>query len=139
MKKLCLMITAVCLLWTIDVPAENHVIGLCVPQPDFTMEGIQFVSGGIGIMERQAMEQMADDYTLKVIFARQDGHYLSRCRVEIDRTDGTNVLSTLTEGPWLLADLAPGEYRVKAKHDDIWKSMNIEVSEQTLEQVILNW
>jgi hypothetical protein len=134
----CLM-TAFTLLGVSAASAENHMTGLTVPEPAHTMEGIQFVTGGIGIIERQIMEQMADDYTLQVILAGRSGHYLSRCRVDIIHTDGGKIISTFTDGPWLLVDLPPGKYRVKAAHDHIWKSMDVEVPADRLKQVILNW
>ncbi|HKL82033.1 MAG TPA: hypothetical protein VJ879_05915 [Desulfobacter sp.] len=59
--------------------------------------------------------------------------------MEIIRADGTKTISTTTEGPWLLADLEPGSYRVKAQHDNTWKTRNVTVTADTLQQVIFNW
>ncbi len=139
MKKTLLVFTALSLLWVTIASAKDHMNYLPVPSPIKSLEGIQFVTGGIGIGERKILDRMAGDYTLKVVLSMRDGHYLSQCRVEIIRADGRKMLSAKTEGPWLLADLEPGNYRVKAEHNSNWKSQTIAVSEGTLQQVIFNW
>lgn len=139
MKKTLLFFTAVSLLWCTTAFAKDHMTYLPVPSPIKSLEGVEFVTGGIGIGERKILDQMAGDYSLKVIFAMHDGHYLSQCQVEIIRADGKKMLSAKTEGPWLLADLEPGNYRVKAAQDSTWKNQNVTVSADTLQQVIFNW
>jgi len=139
MKKTLLFLTALSLLWGTTAFAKDHMTYLPVPSPIKSLGGVEFVTGGIGIGERKILDQMAGDYSLKVIFAMHDGHYLSQCQVEIIRTDGKKMLSAQTEGPWLLADLEPGNYRVNAQHDSIWKSQNVTVSADTLQQIIFNW
>jgi hypothetical protein len=139
MKKTLFLFTAVSLLWATTAFAKDHMTYLPVPTPVKSIEGIEFVTGGIGIGERKILDRMAGDYSLKVILATQDGHYLSQCQVEIIRSDGRKMLSAKTEGPWLMADLEPGDYQVKAQHDNTWKSRNVTVSADRLQQVIFNW
>ena len=139
MKKTLLFIIVVSLLYSTGALAGSHTVIRSGPEPRTSMDGIQFVSGGIGITERKILEQMSDKYTLKVVLAGRGGHYLSQCDVEIIGTDGTKAVSTTTNGPWLLADLKPGNYRVKAQHDSTWKTQNVTVSGDTLQQVVFNW
>jgi len=139
MKKTLLFLTAMSLLSVTTAFAKDHMSCLPVPAPVKSLEGVQFVSGGIGMAERKILDRMAGDYTLKVILAMRDGHYLSQCQVEIIRADGRKMLSAKTEGPWLLADLGPGNYRIKGAHNSTWKSRNVTVSADTLQQVIFNW
>ena len=88
MKKALLFFTAVSLLWGTTAFAKDHMTYLPVPPPIKSLEGIEFVTGGIGIGEWKILEQMAGDYSLKVIFTMHDRHYLSQCQVEIIRADG---------------------------------------------------
>jgi len=139
MKKKMLFLILVGLFFSAEALAGDHTVYLSAPEPQTSMAGIQFISGGIGITERQVLEQMADKYTLKVVLAGKDGHYLSRCDVEIIGADGTKIVSTTTDGPWLLGDLEPGIYRIKAQHDNVWKTQNAKVTAGRLQQVIFNW
>ncbi len=54
-------------------------------------------------------------YSLKLIFAERDGPYVAGIDVTIFDEDGKKVVDAFSAGPWLLADLPPGTYRVLAK------------------------
>ncbi len=139
MKKSILFWITVSLLWCTVAVAMDHETYLPVPEAQTSMEGIQFITGGIGIEARQMLDRMADDYTLKVVLATDTGHYLSGCDVKITRAEGTKMLSTTTDGPWLLVDLDPGNYEVKAQCKGDWQSKDVTVSPNMLRQLILNW
>ena len=72
MKKM-LFLIIVGLFFSTGAQAGDHKVYQSAPETQTSMAGIQFVSGGIGITERQILEKMADNYTLKVILARKDG------------------------------------------------------------------
>ncbi|HKJ98475.1 MAG TPA: carboxypeptidase-like regulatory domain-containing protein [Desulfotignum sp.] len=139
MKKSILFWITVSLFWCTFAVAMDHETYRPVPESQTSMEGIRFITGGVGIEARQMLDRMADDYTLKVVLATKKGHYLSGCDVRITRADGKKMLSTTTDGPWVLVDLAPGNYQVKAQHDGIWKNRNITVSQNQMRQLVLNW
>ncbi|MEX1300808.1 MAG: hypothetical protein AB1Z16_01490 [Desulfotignum sp.] len=139
MRKKILFVIVVGLFWSSGVLAGNFPVYQWAPESQTSMHGIHFISGGIGITERQVLDQMAGKYSLKVVLAAKDGHYLSRCYMEIIRADGTKILSTSTDGPWLLADLEPGRYQVKAQYDNTWKNQSVTVSADSLHEVIFNW
>lgn len=80
-------------------------------------EGTSFMSGGVGLEERQKMIAMAKGYDLKLAFADRRGEYLSDVQVTINDADGKQVLNTTTAGPWLYAELPQGKYDVKASFD----------------------
>jgi hypothetical protein len=79
--------------------------------------GVPHISGGIGASEREAMEQVKDQYNLRLLFAvAGSGSYLSNIRVEIQDTAGPTLLTTVTVGPWLYANLTPGDYELRVEH-----------------------
>ena len=77
-------------------------------------QGAPFVTGGIGIGERDRLEAIANDFSLKARFAMQAGNYLADVKVTIEDAQGNKVIETMADGPWLLVDLDPGSYKVIA-------------------------
>jgi hypothetical protein len=76
--------------------------------------GVSYVSGGIGLGERQKLETMSKDYNLKLVFAIQKGNFLADVKVMITNGGGHTVLEATSEGPWLFAKLTPGTYNISA-------------------------
>lgn len=74
---------------------------------------VPYVSGGFGLGSRQELDAASADYSLKLVFAEKGtGAYLSDVRVAIVDRKGAPVLEAISEGPWFLAKLKPGRYRV---------------------------
>ena len=91
-------------------------------------DDVEFMTGGVGLGERQAMEEKARDYNLKLVFAIIQGNYLADIPVTIaKRGTGEKVLETVTNGPWLFAKLPHGWYVVKATHAGQEKSRTLHV------------
>ena len=60
------------------------------------------------------MRNEADHYNVWLIFAeRESGHYVADLKVRIVDARGDAVVDTVVDGPWLLAQLPPGRYRVQ--------------------------
>lgn len=88
--------------------------------------GVPHVSGGIGASEREAMEQVKSQYNLRLLFAvAGSGAYLSNIRVQIQDAAGPTLLSTVTVGPWLYANLAPGDYVLTVEHAGQAQTRNV--------------
>jgi hypothetical protein len=80
-----------------------------------TRNGVPYLSGGIGLDEREYITQMlARDYNFKLELAAANGDYISNVDVRITDSSGRVVLQVGTGGPWLFARLSPGRYRVEA-------------------------
>ncbi|HEU4345546.1 MAG TPA: carboxypeptidase regulatory-like domain-containing protein [Candidatus Binatia bacterium] len=77
-------------------------------------QGFRYMSGGIGLEEREIMLGWEADYTLKLAFAELSGDYLSNVKVHVAGRNGKEVLSMTTNGPWLYIKLPPGTFDVKA-------------------------
>jgi hypothetical protein len=78
--------------------------------------GAEWVSGGIGTSEREAMLAAPRRHRLWLTTAaRRSGAYLSGARVlVVDLARRITVLAVTMDGPWLLATLPDGRYEVQA-------------------------
>lgn len=80
-----------------------------------TMGGIAIMHGGVGVGDRNTMEQASSRYNLRLTFATKgSGAYLSGTRVLIVDRQGTSRVDTSASGPWLFARLPAGDYVVTA-------------------------
>jgi hypothetical protein len=74
---------------------------------------IEFVSGGSSLDDRQALKGMESQYDLRLTFAVLPSHeYLSGVGVKIADTGGKTLLDTVSDGPFLYAQIPPGHYRL---------------------------
>jgi len=80
-----------------------------------TMGEIAVLHGGVGLDDRNAMQQASSRYNLRLTFATKgSGAYLSGTRVLIGERQGTSRVDTIASGPWLFARLPAGDYVVTA-------------------------
>jgi len=76
--------------------------------------GVSYISGGIGLDEREELEMIGRSYNLKLIFSVQQGNFLSDVQVVITGSGGNTALQAVSNGPWFYAQLPPGTYTVSA-------------------------
>jgi hypothetical protein len=90
--------------------------------------GVEFTSGGVGLAARQQLAAQSGQYNLHLEFVyAPEGEYLSAVQVDIADARGNSVLSTTTDGPWLLARLPGGNYTVKASYGDVTRTQQVNV------------
>ena len=80
-----------------------------------TYAGIPYLSGGIGLDEREALRSLANEYNMYLSFALKKGNYLSDVEVLIADNRGMTVLAAVSQGPWFFAKLPAGTYHSRAK------------------------
>ena len=93
-----------------------------------TAQGESYITGGIGLGERDALAKRRADFSLWIATAvKKAGSYLSDVRIKISDAAGKSVLDTRLDGPWLLVDLKPGSYTVEASYREqtLRKTTNI--------------
>lgn len=93
------------------------------------VNGIRYMTGGVGSEERAAMEQMAKDYDSKLVFALTTGEYLANVEVIIRESGGKILLDAVSDGPLFFADLPPGQYEITASYKNQRKFRTVKVSE----------
>jgi len=76
--------------------------------------GIPYLSGGIGLDEREMLRSVEKEYNLHLTFALTEGNYLSDVEVLITDTKGRTAVATISQGPWFFTKLPAGTYRIRA-------------------------
>lgn len=88
------------------------------PLPPMQIQGsVSYVSGGVDKDSAAAFEAAARQWPAMLEFAVKDrpvNSYLANVKVQVLDGHGRTVLQTVSDGPFLLARLAPGRYDVKA-------------------------
>jgi hypothetical protein len=97
---------------------------------------VPYLSGGVGLDEREALNQMGKDYNLKLSFAVTSGDYLGDVAVEIRDSAGRVALQAVSEGPWFFSKLPPGRYTVVVKGNEKTQKKAVQVSGKG--QTVLN-
>ena len=100
---------------------------------------VTYVSGGIGEDSAARMAALGKDFNLKLLFAAKDGHYLAKVAVIISDARGGKVLEAVSEGPFLLAKLAPGKYQVKATYAGESYTRETSIPKIAQRELIFRW
>lgn len=107
---------------------------------------VDYVSGGIGKDEADALKQQAVDFPLTLEFASShsttasgDGAYVADVDVDIRDAQGRQMLSTRSEGPLLLVRLPPGNYTVVADWKGVRKQHGVDIPQGGRRHVVLMW
>ena len=82
-----------------------------------TTGDVQYMTGGIGEDESTAMLEQSHHWPLTLEFARKAGkgaEWMANVGVTVTDHRGDPVLQATSDGPLLLARLAPGNYTVRA-------------------------
>jgi hypothetical protein len=85
------------------------------------------MTGGVGINERAAMDRLAKNYDLKLVFAEPSRPYLANVDVEILNPSGKRLVETTDNGPWFFAKLPDGRYRVVATFEGKKEAREVEI------------
>ena len=107
---------------------------------DETDQGIAYMTGGVGIGEREKMENWAENYNLKLSFAEEAGVYLADVSVVVEDQRGKQLINMTSNGPWLYLQLPPGDYTVRATvNSETKQSKNVHLENGTRVTRIMRW
>ena len=115
---------------TAGLPAEQH-------QGD-----IAYVTGGVGKGEAKVFRRAIGTYPLALEFVKQAGkrdEFLAGIKVEVVDQRGKTVLSTESEGPFLLAKMPTGRYTVSATYDGKTLKRTIAVEGMAERPIVFEW
>lgn len=113
------------------------------PLPAPTTSGnASWISGGIGIDESTAMKEAAPKYPLELVFGAREGAtqaYNADVHVKVTDRAGKTVIDTTANGPYLLAALPNGSYKVEATADGVTKTERADVKKGAHKRLVFSW
>jgi hypothetical protein len=133
----CTLLTALAL--AVSAPARADVSSL----PAAKVQGpVSYVSGGIGDDQADAFRQAANSYPLELLFAQRGtprDEYVADVRVTIRDNSGRVLLDTTSEGPFMLARLPSGKYRVDADYGGDVKRQTVDIQGGKHQRKVFVW
>ena len=108
--------------------------------PMHKVDGIETMSGGIGDGEAAAMQSQARNWPLTLEFAVRNhakSDYAANVNVVVRNAKGDTVLTTTSQGPFLLARLNPGQYTIQASLDGKKLQQKVTVGHQPARHLFL--
>ncbi len=111
--------------------------------PEEKMQGaVSYVTGGIGHDEAVAMKHASSKYALSLEFARHSkprGEYLADVEVTIKDRKGHTVLEAVSDGPFLLTNIAPGSYTVWATSEGKTQKQQVSLGKNKNRHLLFAW
>jgi hypothetical protein len=129
-------------------PVAGSAVAAAAAVPPEDLRGnVTYVTGGVGVDEAEAMRQAAAHYPLTIELAARpvprDSYprdvYLANVRVEIRDEQGQSLISTITDGPILLASLPPGRYIIDAEIRGVSQRRSVNVGNGAPQRVLFEF
>ena len=98
-----------------------------------------YVSGGVGIDERDAMREQMGDYNLRLKFAAVGGAYLAKVMVRIEEANGHRLLNAESEGPWFFVKMPKGKYKLIVENGGVSQAREVDLSKKVVADVVFRW
>ena len=103
---------------------------------------VEYLTGGFGLDESTALKTAMPDYPLALTFAARNGSqsaYVSQVQVVVRDQYDTTILNVESEGPFLLARLAPGTYQIHVTYKNQTQSRPVTVSDTKSTRMLFEW
>jgi hypothetical protein len=110
--------------------------------PEQTQGRVTYMTGGIGQDEAMALRGEERRFPLSLEFIRRAkpaDEFLANVNVTITDLQGTTEFQALAEGPYLLASLPDGRYKVTADHDGQSKTREVVIAARRPERIVFEW
>ena len=102
-------------------------------------QNVKFASGGVSDDSAERMAALGKEFNLKLLFAARDGHYLADVAVSISGAGNRKVLDTVSEGPFLFAQLSPGKYVINATYAGTVQTRSTTIAATGRRELIFRW
>lgn len=111
--------------------ADDAYLGTPVVQTSGADGSVSFVSGGTGASEKNWFKANASQFNLKVTYNDTTGHNLAGVNTTLTNSSGETVVSTTTEGPFLLVKAKPGTYTLASTYEGVSQSKKVTLGKGT--------
>jgi hypothetical protein len=102
----------------------------------------EFVTGGIGLDESEAIKKEGRSWPLKLEFAQAGTprpEYIGDVKIAIKDQSGNVVLDANAEGPYMLIKLAPGKYSLDATYASVTLHRDLKLEKGQNRKITLLW
>ena len=110
--------------------------------PTQTQGSVTYITGGIGQDEAMALRGEERRFPLSLEFIRRSkpaDEFLANVSVTITDLQGRTEFKAVAEGPYLLASLPDGKYKVTADHDGQIKTHDVVIAARKPERIVFEW
>lgn len=100
---------------------------------------VKYLTGGIGLTEREQMAAAEKDYNLKVEMATTAGFYVANAHVIIWDKAGAMILEATSDGPLMLVSLPAGTYNVNIIYQDKEQKKTVTLDGKSSRKLVFVW
>jgi len=103
---------------------------------------IEYLTGGVGKDESDAIKAEARHYPLAIEMARaakSGGHFVADVDVAIRNAKNKSVFEANSSGPFMLVKLPPGNYTVSGTLDGVTRQQKVSIGASGSKHVSLIW
>jgi hypothetical protein len=127
----------------ISQSAVNVAFAATANLPPLHQEGaVTYLSGGVGSDQSAAIKDVMHKYPLVLEFAGKSNHgneYLADIPVHITDMKGATLLKATSHGPFMLASLPAGRYKISASHDGKTQQRVVDVTSSGHVRTMFLW
>lgn len=108
-----------------------------------SMNGIRFITGGIGSDVSKAMQAEAKQWPLLIEFSQADGQakpaWVSGVKISISDAKNAPLLDTICDGPLMLVKLPPGSYSISASYNGVAQTRTLVSAKDVPQRIVITW
>ncbi|MEM5338345.1 carboxypeptidase regulatory-like domain-containing protein [Paraburkholderia azotifigens] len=123
--------------------AVNVAFAATADLPPLHQQGVvTYLSGGVGSDQSAALKDVMHEYPLVLEFAgksNQGNEYLADVPVHITDMHGTTLLNATAHGPFMLASLPNGRYKVSASYEGKTQQHVVDVTSSGHARTMFLW
>ena len=101
---------------------------------------VSFITGGITMDEAEAFRAAMPRYALALELAQAAqprAEFLSGVLVSIKDSSGQELLNVVSDGPFVLAQLPPGQYSIRAESMGVVRTQSVQISSGASRHVVM--